>query len=100
MSKSIFAKYIITFVIIIIVTFSMMMSIIVALTNNYSASMQQEVAKSAAKSAYSPCFRFGKGPWTSILSRCRTEYAVFSFLFYEPQQQQESSSNGMSFLRR
>jgi signal transduction histidine kinase len=51
MSKSIFAKYIITFVIIIIVTFSMMMSIIVALTNNYSASMQQEVAKSAAKSA-------------------------------------------------
>ncbi len=53
MSKSIFAKYIITFVIIILVIFFMMMSIIVALINNYSLSMQSEIAKSAAKSAES-----------------------------------------------
>ena len=33
-------------------------------------------------------------------SKKRLFQAVFSFLFYEPQQQQESSSNGMPFLRR
>ena len=53
MTKSIFAKYIITFVVIILVIFFMMMSITVALINNYSESMQTEIAKSAAKSAES-----------------------------------------------
>ena len=48
MSKSIFTKYIITFVLIILVIFSMMISIIVALVNNYSASFQTEIAKSAS----------------------------------------------------
>lgn len=53
MSKSIFAKYIVTFVLIILVIFCMMMSIIVALVNNYSVSLQTEIAKSASKSAES-----------------------------------------------
>ena len=53
MTKSIFAKYIITFVIIIFVIFFLIMSITVALINNYSGSMQLEIAKSAAKSAES-----------------------------------------------
>lgn len=53
MSKSIFAKYIVTFVLIILIIFCMMMSIIVALVNNYSASLQTEIAKSASKSAES-----------------------------------------------
>lgn len=53
MSKSIFAKYIVTFVLIILVTFCMMMSIIVALVNNYSVSLQTEIAKSASRSAES-----------------------------------------------
>lgn len=53
MSKSIFAKYIITFALIIFVILGMMMSIIVALVNNYSVSLQTEIAKSASKSAES-----------------------------------------------
>lgn len=53
MSKSIFAKYIITFALIILVVLGMMMSIIVALVNNYSVSLQTEIAKSASKSAES-----------------------------------------------
>lgn len=53
MSKSIFAKYIITFALIILVIFCMMMSIVVALVNNYSVSLQTEIAKSASKSAES-----------------------------------------------
>lgn len=51
MVKSIFAKYIITFILIILVIFGMMMSIIMALVNNYSVSLQTEIAKSASKSA-------------------------------------------------
>lgn len=51
MAKSIFAKYIITFILIILVIFGMMMSIITALVNNYSVSLQIEIAKSASKSA-------------------------------------------------
>lgn len=51
MAKSIFAKYIITFILIILVIFGMMMSIIMALVNNYSVSLQTEIAKSASKSA-------------------------------------------------
>lgn len=53
MFKSIFTKYIITFVLIILVIFCMMMSIIVALVNNYSVTLQTEIAKSASKSAES-----------------------------------------------
>ena len=51
MSKSIFAKYIVTFVVMILVVFIMMMSVIIALVNNYSVSLQTEIAKSASKSA-------------------------------------------------
>ena len=51
MSKSIFAKFTVTFILIILVIFAMMMSIIVALVNNYSFYMQTEIAKSAANSA-------------------------------------------------
>ena len=53
MSKSIFAKYIFTFALIIIVTVFLMMSITFALVNNYSASLQTEIAKSTSKSAES-----------------------------------------------
>ena len=53
MSKSIFAKYIVTFAVIILVIFCMLMSIIVALVNNYSVSLQTEIAKSASRSAES-----------------------------------------------
>ena len=51
MAKSIFAKYIITFILIILVIFGILMSIIVALVNDYSLSLQTEIAKSASKSA-------------------------------------------------
>lgn len=53
MFKSIFTKYIVTFVLILLVIFSMIMSITVALVNNYSASLQTEIAKSASRSAES-----------------------------------------------
>lgn len=51
MSKSIFAKFTVTFILIILTIFCMMISIVVALVNNYSASLQTEIAKSAANSA-------------------------------------------------
>lgn len=51
MLKSIFTKYIFTFALIILVILGMMMSVIVALVNNYSVSLQTEIAKSTSKSA-------------------------------------------------
>ena len=53
MLKSIFTKYILTFVLIILVILLIMMSVVVALVKNYSVSMQTEIAKSTAKSAES-----------------------------------------------
>ncbi len=51
MFKSVFAKYITTFILIIFISFSMMLSVIVSLVNNYSLNIRSEVAKSAAHSA-------------------------------------------------
>ena len=53
MFKSIFTKYLVIFVLTILVIFGMIMSIIAALINNYSAELQTEIAKSAARSAES-----------------------------------------------
>ena len=53
MFKSVFAKYITTFIIIIFISFSMMLSVIVSLVNNYSVNIRSEIAKSAAHSAES-----------------------------------------------
>ncbi len=53
MSKSIFAKYILTFILIIVVIFAILMSIIVALVDNHSNSLQAEVVKVSANSAKS-----------------------------------------------
>ena len=51
MFKSVFAKYITTFILIIFISFSMMLSVIVSLVNNYSLNIRSEIAKSAAHSA-------------------------------------------------
>lgn len=51
MFKSVFAKYITTFILIIFISFSMMLSVIVSLVNNYSLNIHSEIAKSAAHSA-------------------------------------------------
>jgi len=51
MPKSIFRKYILTFFLILLVIFLVLMSVVVALVNDYSDSMQTEIAKSTAKSA-------------------------------------------------
>lgn len=53
MFKSIFTKYILTFILIIVVIFAILMSIIVALVDNHSNSLQAEVVKVSAKSAQS-----------------------------------------------
>ncbi len=51
MFKSVFAKYIIAFMMIIIISFCMILSIIVSLVNSYSADLRTGFVKSAAKSA-------------------------------------------------
>ncbi len=51
MFKSVFAKYILAFMMIIVISFCMILSIIVSLVNSYSADLRTGFVKSAAKSA-------------------------------------------------
>ncbi len=51
MFKSVFAKYIMAFMMIIIISFCMILSIIVSLVNSYSADLRSGFVKSAAMSA-------------------------------------------------
>ncbi len=51
MFKSVFAKYIIAFMMIIVVSFCTILSIVVSLVNSYSSNIRTEVVKSAARSA-------------------------------------------------
>ena len=51
MFKSVFAKYITTFVLIIVISFSMILSIILSLVTEYSASVRIETVQHAARTA-------------------------------------------------
>ncbi len=51
MFKSVFAKYITTFILIIVISFSMILSIILSLVTEYSTSVRTETAKNAARTA-------------------------------------------------
>lgn len=51
MFKSVFAKYITTFVLIIVISFGMILSIILSLVTEYSASVRAETVQNAARTA-------------------------------------------------
>ncbi len=51
MFKSVFAKYITTFILIIVISFGMILSIILSLVTDYSTSVRSETVQSAARTA-------------------------------------------------